>query len=529
MTDNTMHLVNSRKSSTKHPASRAASISDGDVVGEAQITIGGHVAELPQRFSAFSMLTFAFAILNSWIGYVGVFTTVIYMGGLATAAWAPLVAAIPCFIITCGLAELASAFPSTGGQYHYAFMVSPPRLRRPIAFTTGWLSIFAYLFTISSASLFVVQTLFQLVTTQMGDFEPERWQTWLVYTGLLVFATATVSLFPKALPKLQTAMFWFSVLALGVISITLLAISPTKQPASMVFTKWTNQSGWSDGFSFILSIGQCMWLYTCVDTATHVSEEVPNPGKNVPIAMLATVGLGIASTILFSFSMLFSSQDFDRISTSSLPMYELYLQATQKTSLAITFSAWLILIYTGTVFGLIVTTGNLIWAFSRDQGIPFSRFFVKIHPRLKVPMNANIAASTFCILYGLVYIGSSVAFNVFISTSILSLNMSYAIPQVMLLFGDRTKLLPRRYLSLGNYLGPFCNAFTGLWVVLFMVLFCFPLFIPTTAATMSYVSVVVTAMLLFCAALWWGGKRNGFNGPALNPDGSFVSHQIIIQ
>ena len=53
-----------------------------------------------------------------------------------------------------GMAELASAYPSTGGQYHFAFMVSPPKSRAFIAFVMGWLSVLAWVLTTTSAAIF---------------------------------------------------------------------------------------------------------------------------------------------------------------------------------------------------------------------------------------------------------------------------------------------------------------------------------------------------------------------------------------
>lgn len=52
------------------------------------------------------------------------------------------------------MAELASAYPSTGGQYHFAFMVSPPKSRAFIAFVMGWLSVLAWVLTTTSAAIF---------------------------------------------------------------------------------------------------------------------------------------------------------------------------------------------------------------------------------------------------------------------------------------------------------------------------------------------------------------------------------------
>lgn len=86
---------------------------------ELQLRAQGHVGELPRQFSFFATLSLAFSITNSWIGYSATFVTPLLAGGGPTVFFGLLVATIACSFITAGLAELASAFPSSGGQYQY--------------------------------------------------------------------------------------------------------------------------------------------------------------------------------------------------------------------------------------------------------------------------------------------------------------------------------------------------------------------------------------------------------------------------
>jgi choline transport protein len=156
--------------------------------------------------------------------------------------------------------------------------------------------------------------------------------------------------------------------------------------------------------------------------------------------------------------------------------------------------------------------------------LPFSPFFAKVEPTRQVPSRATILTSAFCILYGLIYIGSSVAFTSFISTAILSLNLTYTIPQTIVLIRGRSNVLPTRHFDLGAVFGPFCNAFATCWTSLYVVLFCFPIFLPVTVETMNYVSVVMAGTAVFVAAMWWlprqwGGKRGVFEGPRVGEGG----------
>lgn len=127
--------------------------------------------ELPRQFSLFSTLAFGFSMTNSWLGYSATFITPLLLGGSPTVFFGLIAASIAsCFIsrrtvsrlyhenpltlfLAAGLAELASAYPSSAGQYHFAYMVTPPNYRALVAFILGWLSVVAWALTSASTAL----------------------------------------------------------------------------------------------------------------------------------------------------------------------------------------------------------------------------------------------------------------------------------------------------------------------------------------------------------------------------------------
>ncbi|KAK5459908.1 hypothetical protein LTS15_004037 [Exophiala xenobiotica] len=392
---------------------------------ELQLRAQGHVSELPRQFGAFATLSLAFSITNSWVGFSAVFATPLLAGGGPTIFFGLIVATIACSFITAGLAELASAFPSSGGQYHYAFMVSSPKYRAATAFTVGWLSVIAWCLITATAAVFCAQIVGNIASFLHPDYVWTQWQIYLIYVLLCTVAVAVVIWLPRQIPMLEKVFFMASIVGFVVFFITVLATSKGKQSASTVFTKWDNQTGWSDGTAFLLGVGT----------------------------------------------------------------------------------------YYGATIGCFLAAGRQTWSFARDNGLSHSKIFAKIHPTLQVPVNATLTTLIFCVLYGLIYIGSTTAYNSFINLSILSLNITYAIPQAVVVIRGRDKVLPKRQFNLGPVLGPICNIFSVIWMLVFTVLFCFPVFLPVTLQNMNYLSVVVAAVCLFILILWWGGKRKTFEGP----------------
>ena len=90
---------------------------EGLSADELELRLQGHVGELPRQFGALSSLSLAFTLTNSWIGYSAVIAAPLLSGGGPMVFFGLIVAGIACSIITAGLAELASAFPTSGGQY----------------------------------------------------------------------------------------------------------------------------------------------------------------------------------------------------------------------------------------------------------------------------------------------------------------------------------------------------------------------------------------------------------------------------
>jgi choline transport protein len=126
----------------------------------------------------------------------------------------------------------------------------------------------------------------------------------------------------------------------------------------------------------------------------------------------------------------------------------------------------------------------MTYAFARDGGLPWSKFFAKVHPRLGQPLNALMLAAGLTILFGLILIGSSSAFNALISASVVALGVSYAIPIAINVCRGR-KMLPERAFKLPNALGWAANLLGLAYTTITTVLFLFPPELPVTTTNMS--------------------------------------------
>lgn len=165
--------------------------------------------------------------------------------------------------------------------------------------------------------------------------------------------------------------------------------------------------------------------------------------------------------------------------------------------------------------------------------MPFSPYFSHISTILQFPVRTTIAAFIFVLLYGLLYLASTTAFNSIITSAVLFLNITYVTPQGILLVrrfrGTNTSvstnttatttILPQRYLNLGPLMGPFCNLFSVLWIVVLGVFVCFPPAIPVSVGDVNYTAAVVVGVFAVILLFWGVSGRRMFKGPRVDWEG----------
>ena len=144
-----------------------------------------------------------------------------------------------------------------------------------------------------------------------------------------------------------------------------------------------------------------------------MAEEVHRPEKMIPIAIMGTVLIGFVTAWTYSISMFFSMQDLDGLfNTLTLdPILELFNQAIGVKAGAIALEALIIATGIGCQIASHTWQSRLCWSFARDRGLPFSRFWSQVHPKLDVPLQAHFMSCVIVAILGCLYLGSYTAFN----------------------------------------------------------------------------------------------------------------------
>jgi choline transport protein len=211
------------------------------------------------------------------------------------------------------------------------------------------------------------------------------------------------------------------------------------------------------------------------DAAAHLSEEIPNPRIKCPKIMIQSILIGIFTGLIFLVALIFSLKDIQAVITAPEgPILRILIQATGSANAAVALLVFPVTCMLLGTFAVMTTSSRLIYAFARDQGLPFSGWLGTINPTLNVPINSLIVSAMLPAIYGVLYLASPYALNAIISASVVAVNLSYAFPIAVSMANMRRGLPADRPYKMNEFVGWISNFMGVLFTALTTVLFLFP-------------------------------------------------------
>lgn len=379
-----------------------------------QVAAMGHAQELHRQFSPLAMLGLAFAILNSWTALATSLSIALPSGGPVSVIWGLITAGVCNLCIAASLAEFLSAYPTAGGQYEWVAVVSWKSWKPSLSWICGWINVGGWMALTATGGLLGSQLILGIISLMHPDtYTPERWHQFLIYIGYNVGAFFLNAFGNRLLPLVDKAAIFWSITGFVVVSITVLACaSPNYSSADFVFRDFINETGWPDGVSWLLGLLQGGFGLTGYDAVAHMIEEIPNPAVEGPKIMIYCVAIGTFTGFIFLVCLLFVAGDIDGvISSSAGPLLQILYNATSSRAGAICLLMFPLVCTVFATIAIMTTSSRMAWSFSRDGGLPASKFFGKVNKKLDVPLNSLILTLALVIIFGCIFLGSSSAFN----------------------------------------------------------------------------------------------------------------------
>nr|POE92424.1 choline transport protein [Quercus suber] len=459
----------------------------------------------------------------------GLSTTLIYPltgGGPVTVIWGWLLVCLLVLCVAISLGEITSVYPLAGGVYYQTYMLSPPSIRSLMAWLTGWSYFLGNVIITLSVNFGTTLFLIGCINVFQDDFgngifAAQPYQIYLIFFAITLFNNAVSALANSRLPMLDTAAVVMTFIGVIAIIVCTLAIAAQgRHSASYVFTEFNPTSGWRpSGWAFCVGLLHAAYATSATGMILSMCEEVQKPATQVPKAMVATIILNMVCGFIFLVPLVFVLPDISAVISdpSGQPLPVILHAAIGHPGGA--FALCIPIILLGAICGIGCTTAasRCAWAFARDGAIPGSQRlgFDRVNEQLCVPLNAMMLNMVIQLVLGLIYLGSSAAFNAFNGAGVIFLTLSYVIPIAVSFCTGRKKLVGGKF-HLG-WFGAICNIVSIGWCLLAIPLFSMPSTLPVTLDAMNYASAVFVGGLL-TSVLWyvlWGRKY--YYGPKMMP------------
>ncbi|MFP2514452.1 APC family permease [Buttiauxella agrestis] len=329
-----------------------------------------------------SNFALGFTYLSPLTAVYSLFALAVTLAG-PPAIWWILIVACGQLLVALVFGEVASQYPITGGLYPWARRL----WGKKYAWIAAWIYLWALVVTITSIAEYTatfVASLFHYATSA-GNMMLTSVVLLLIMMGVNMSGT-------KNLARVAKIGFWceiVSVIALGIY----LLIFHRAQPFSVVFDSMGVLS--ADGnytTAFMSASLMGLFMFFGFEACGNVAEEVKNPGKKIPVAMILSIVFGAISAVISIMGYLLSSPDLQDIVNGKIadPIPTILNQALGETGATI-FIVVAVIAMLSCILSLQAALSRLIFSFSRDNMLPGSEWMSKISKH-SVPDNAMMVS-----------------------------------------------------------------------------------------------------------------------------------------
>ena len=271
--------------------------------------------------------------------------------------------------------ELGASLPVAGGGYSFTSLT----LSKPIAFFTGW---FFWIGNTIACAMYAI--IFAL--TIRSYFLPEAEIPVIIAITTLFFTAINFKGMSEAL-KLITIMNLVELAIL--VGIAILGLSSIKAPNLKPFAPMGLEP-------FLPSMALIYISYVGFELITVASEEIINPGKNIPRAILITLGIGIAIYVFVVFVMM-GAVNYKDLANSDVP----FIFSAEK--ILGVWGRWIAVLATimASLSAFSVTLGasaRVLYALGRDGHFPLA--FSRLHSKYRTPYLALLVCALVVFIFG---------------------------------------------------------------------------------------------------------------------------------
>jgi amino acid transporter len=466
----------------------------------------GYEPELSRRMNGFGNFAISFSVISVLSGCMTLYGFGLATGGPAVMLWGWVVVGAMVLFVGAALAEVTSAYPTSGALFDMANRLGGPRW----GWYTGWLNLLGLLGAIAGIDYGAALFTGAFANLQWG-FQPTPGRTMLIYLGILLLH-AVLNLFGvRLVTVLNSISVWWHLTGVAVIVGALVLVPSHHQSPHFMFTTFVNDTGWSHNW-YVVLIGLLLAQYTFCgyDASAHLSEETTRAQVSAPRGIVHAIGWSWLAGFVLLAGLTYAIQDYagTQATATGVPPAQIFLDALGSGGA----KALLLIVIVAQLFcgnAEVAACSRMVFAFSRDGALPGSPVWRRVSGRTGTPVPAVWLAVGVAAVLALPALYNTVAYGAVTAINVIGITPAYAIPIYLRLRAGRR--FQRGPWHLGRW-STLVGWIAVAWVVFVTALFCLPQTRPghhlITVASFNYAPAAL-AVVLVLAAVWWrvAGRR----------------------
>ncbi|MEV5468069.1 amino acid permease [Streptomyces griseoincarnatus] len=483
----------------------------------------GYEPVLTRRMGPFGNFAISFSVISVLSGCMTLYGFGLNTGGPSVMLWGWLAVGAMVMFIGAALAEVTSAYPTSGALYYQAEQLGG----RKWGWYTGWLNLLGLLGAIAGIDYGAALFTGALFNLQWG-FEPTPGRIMVIFLCILALHLALNLFGVRLVSILNSISVWWHLGGVTVIVGALAIVPSHHQSTDFVFGEFVNNTGWSSPL-YVAVLGLLLAQYTFCgyDASAHLSEETTDAQVSASRGIIHAIGWSWLAGFVLLAGLTFAIQDYaGTVGTATgVPPAQIFLDALGAAGAK---ALLLVVIIAQLCCGNAETAAasRMVFAFSRDGALPGSHLWRQVDRRTGTPRMAVLLAVVCAAVLALPSLYSPVAYAAITSINVVGITPAYAIP-IYLRIKNRHRFRPGPW-NLGSW-GVTVGTIAVLWVVFVTVLFCLPQTRPAggglvSVETFNYAPIALLVVLALAWG-WWRAKGNSYEVPAQNFDRSATTYE----
>ncbi|WP_170980977.1 APC family permease [Mycolicibacterium sp. CR10] len=341
-----------------------------------------------RSMSLWSNMALGFTYLSPLVGVYSLWAYSLSIGG-PPAVWWIVIVGCGQLLVALVFGEVVSQYPVAGGIYPWTRRL----WGRRYAWMVSWIYLWAVIVTVTAVAEFgggFVAALFGIEHTKEVEL--------VTAVALLVLALAVNFTGTRNLARV--ARIGLVAELVGVIALGLfLLIFKRQQPFSVFFDSMGVGGTTPYLVTFLGAALSGLFLFYGFEACGNVAEEVDNPTRQIPKAMMLTILVGGVSGLLSYVGYVLAAPNLQEIVNGEDPdPIPSILESSLGTVGSKVFLLVAVTAFISCVLSLQAAGSRLLYSFARDRMLPGSGWLSQMSQRHAVPANALMVACVIPIL-----------------------------------------------------------------------------------------------------------------------------------